>query len=56
VEAEEMTIHATCEILYHYQCPQCELWWSVADIAVPKVAHCPHCGCEDEVELMEGVD
>jgi len=34
------------ETLYHFSCPECKLWWSVAntDDWKPKRMYCPHCG------------
>ncbi len=36
------------EIIYHYQCPNCDGWWSVADTAPAQLTHCPHCGIQGE--------
>ena len=49
------------EILYHFNCGDCDKWWSVADYhlfsnKVPntqemghKIIICPHCGHKEEV-------
>jgi rRNA maturation endonuclease Nob1 len=33
------------EILYHFQCEQCQKWWSISDAPVDKKSwYCPWCG------------
>ena len=49
------------EILYHFNCGNCNKWWSIADHhllsnnvpkseqMVPNLIICPHCGHKEEV-------
>lgn len=41
-----MTLTISLEYLYHYRCPSCDGWWSVADKhpTPGQSAVCPHCG------------
>ena len=42
------------EILRHYRCGACGLWWSVADETnAADTRHCPHCGTCAKVEGVE---
>jgi transcription elongation factor Elf1 len=50
-----MKIKVYIEKLYHFQCPQCNHWWSIADgkIAIGQETFCPACGIKHEVEKFE---
>lgn len=44
------------EILTHFQCDDCKLWWTVADyhVVVQKIKrlYCPHCGNDKSDALI----
>ena len=51
----ERIVHTmSTEILHHYRCGKCGLWWSVADETNEhETRHCPHCGAHGYVESVE---
>ena len=38
------------EILTHYQCPDCEQWWSIGDAPPFTSMYCPLCGASHLVK------
>tara|TARA_B100000949_G_scaffold93403_2_gene83371 strand:+ start:3032 stop:3349 length:318 start_codon:yes stop_codon:yes gene_type:complete len=56
-----------CETLYHYNCGECNCWWSYAATPnkknlylgwemIGKHMHCPHCGVEAELKMKNGFE
>ena len=42
-----MTVRTSTEILFHFTCDKCNLWWSFATDSIswqPNKLYCPHCG------------
>ena len=52
---EQRVVHTvSTEMLRHYRCGHCGLWWSVADETNDaETRHCPHCGTQGYVEALE---
>lgn len=52
---EQRIVHTvSTEMLRHYRCGHCGLWWSVADETNDhETRHCPHCGTQGYVEALE---
>lgn len=51
---EDFMHQASIEQLWHFNCTDCKNWWTIGDFK-PKadwVLVCPHCGKEDEVEVI----
>ncbi len=42
------------EIIYHYVCDECSLWWSIAVMKKhePVTLCCPHCGVQNKLEYQ----
>lgn len=51
----ERIIHTvSTEMLRHFRCGKCGLWWSVADETNDaETRYCPHCGAHGHVEALE---
>ena len=46
------------ETLYHFNCGECNKWWSIADYhffskEVLSLVICPHCGHKEEVKEIK---
>ena len=44
------------EIIYHFQCSNCEGWWTIGDFHIKKQdkLFCPWCGFVSKVKIIEG--
>jgi len=50
----EKTHHYTTEVITHYVCCECKLWWSFAgDGYIPIEMTCPHCGHQAYTEQFK---
>jgi phage FluMu protein Com len=47
-------VKVSLEKLYHYNCDNCDRWWTVADIVplLGKLVNCPHCGILNTIEQV----
>ncbi len=57
----------TVELLYHFTCGNCHLWWSWAStptqvknypLSLPEdeLIFCPHCGTKNTMKVKEGFE
>ena len=55
----------TVEVLYHFTCSRCQMWWSWASTPTTSIkkyplplpedelVFCPHCGKKDELKVKD---